>query len=106
MNARKSDLREIVVAIIFGKEKVAYEPSQLAHLTLGVAEVLGRRAGGSGSAHIHSAEQQLKDADATLVQEVFWDLIIERVITIGIDAANAELPWFRLHSDAVANLKR
>jgi hypothetical protein len=105
MNPRKSELREIVLAIIFGKENVAYDPFQFAHLTLGVSEVLRRRAGGTSSASIYS-EQRLNDADTMLVQEIFWDLIVERVITIGGDAANAQLPWYRLHSDAIANLKR
>jgi hypothetical protein len=69
-----------------------------------VAEVLRRRAGGADSASIYAPH--LDDSDAVLVQEIFWDLIVERVLTIGADAANSQLPWFRLHSDAKDNLRR
>jgi hypothetical protein len=105
MNARKSELRDVVLDIIFDREKVTYDPSQFTHLVSGVAEVLGRRASGSRSG-INSLEYGLNDGDKTLVEEIFWDLFTERVITLGLDAVNIEFPWFRLHSDAAANLKR
>jgi len=32
---------------------------------------------------------------AELTREVFWDLVIQRVLTIGMNAQNSEYPWFR-----------
>lgn len=103
MNARKSELRDIVLAVIFGKEEVNYPPNQFNHLAMGVALILSRRSGGVS---FSSPEPRLSNSDTMLVQEVFWDLVVERVITIGLDAENSLFPWFRLHSDAETNLKR
>jgi hypothetical protein len=41
-----------------------------------------------------------------IVLEVFWDLFIERIVTVGKDAANDSMPSFRLHSDARSNANR
>lgn len=38
----------------------------------------------------------LADRDANLVNEIVWDLIIERVLAIGINKANANWPFLRL----------
>jgi hypothetical protein len=43
MNVRKQEIREIVLAILFGREKVKYQPDQFSHLILGVGEVMARR---------------------------------------------------------------
>ena len=101
MEKRKAELREVVLDIILGKETVTRDRWQVAHLTSGVAEVLSRR--GSGEVFTAEAaldEPRLEESDWQLVQEIFWDLICERVITPGFDSANGELPFFRLHSEA------
>ena len=103
MDARKAELRKIVVDIIFGKENVFYPPTQFAHLALGVAEVLDRRA---GNTNVDISQQRLNSNDGDLVREIFWDLFTERVITIGMNPDNPSFPWFRQHSNAAANLKR
>ena len=93
--------------ILAGREKVQYEPTQEAHLLLGVAEVLGRR--GGRQADIHSAFQhidELNHDDKLIALEVFWDLILDRVITPGYNYPNSKLPHFRLHSEAGKRLKR
>jgi hypothetical protein len=99
----KSELRQIVLDIIFGKENVFLDPWQFGHLTAGVAEVLYRRAGfaDSAMASLSQPERKLEEDDWLLVQEIFWDLIFKRVITIGSDKANPEFPHFRLHSSSV-----
>ena len=104
---RKSELRKIVLDIILGKEQVVLEPSQFGHLTSGVAEVLyrGSRSADSSAHALSEPEHKLDDEDWLLVQEIFWDLITEQIITIGLDSANPVWPWFRLHSEAVQNLE-
>ena len=46
------------------------------------------------------------EGDKMLVQEVFWDLIYQRVLAVGIDLANREFPFFRLHSDFEDNITK
>jgi hypothetical protein len=46
----------------------------------------------------------LSDQDALLINEVVWDLIVERVITPGIDNLNNEWPW--LHVSNMDKLKQ
>jgi hypothetical protein len=101
MDKRKAELRKIVLDIVLGREAVTYERWQFAHLAAGVAEVLSRR----NSAEVFTAsgvlqEPRFEETDWRLVQEIFWDLICERVITPGFDSSNSELPFFRLHSEA------
>lgn len=106
MKTRKNELRSIVLDIVFEREKVSFEPSQFGHLTAGVAEILERQAGDrTFSGSVFTPQVRLDPQDEMLVQEIFWDLIVERVLTIGNDSANPLFPWFRLHSDAEANLK-
>jgi hypothetical protein len=40
----------------------------------------------------------LKDRFYILMNEVMWQLIIQNVITPGLNASNPELPWFRVTS--------
>ncbi len=44
--------------------------------------------------------------DKLLAQEIFWDLIYQRVLTLGIDVANREFPFFRLHSNFEENVEK
>jgi len=107
MKNRKSELREIVLDILLYKEKVMFSPSQFGHLTAGVAEVLFRRDNPNSDAFRGIAfppERELEENDWLLVQEIFWDLVSERIINVGMDSANAQYPWFRLHSEAEEKL--
>lgn len=40
----------------------------------------------------------LRDRFHVLTQEIMWQLIIQNVITPGMNASNIELPWFRITS--------
>jgi hypothetical protein len=99
---RKAELREIVLDIVFKREHVTYDPYQFEHLALGVAEILNNRA--SRPARFQG-ESQLNESDWLLINEIFWDLIVERVITLGFDRSNSEYPFFRLSSHAQKNLE-
>ena len=85
--------------IIAGREPVTYSPNQVGHLFAGVAQVAARRAGRPEGLD----DPRLDSEDATLAHEVFWDLILDRIITPGADDINP-LPFFRVHSEA--DLKR
>jgi hypothetical protein len=105
MGPRKAELRKIVLDILFRRETVGYEPSQFANLVIGVAEVLERHAGSKATSQkLFPHSPQLESTDRLLVQEIFWDLVVERIITIGLNVSNPDFPWFRLHSEAQSNL--
>jgi hypothetical protein len=97
----KSEIREIMLDIIARHEPVKYEPDQCEHLFIGVAQVAERRAGKTEGLD----DPRLNHDDAILALEVFWDLILDRIITPGTDDINP-LPFFRVHSEAGDRLKR
>ena len=39
---------------------------------------------------------ELSVAEKTLLMEVFWDLFREGIITLGINDAHADFPWFHV----------
>lgn len=93
--------------IVLGRERVAFQASQLAHLVAGVAEVLTRRTPTiSSSTSFFPSEPRLDRSDEMIVREIFWDLVVDKIITPGLDPSNAQFPWFRLHSEAESNRKK
>jgi hypothetical protein len=104
VNTSKAGLRNVILDIVFGRETVHYSPTQFEHLAIGVAEVLQRRQGPPSASVWPAGDQRLCEADWLLVNEIFWDLVAERVLTPGMNSSNLKFPWFRLHSEAAANL--
>jgi len=101
MDHQKSELRAIILEILAGREKTDLEPYCLQNLFAGIAEVLERREPHLPDPRsIELPRVSLSDADTLLAQEIFWDLLIERIITPGYNLANQSLPYFRLHSEA------
>ena len=49
-----------------------------------------------GPGLVSFSEPKLSNSDETILQEVVWDLIVERVLTPGLDAMNPEWPWLRM----------
>lgn len=92
------EIREAVVDIILGKERVCYEPSQFTSLVAGVAEVFSRRqsAPRPQQHHFAGSGDGLHPHDAELVRDVFWDLFRQGFITLGMDDCNQNWPFFRL----------
>ena len=94
MNKRKQFIQQIVLDILWGRKEITHHsPRQLDHLEAGVYEVI-------------DAEDQHVEGDKLLVQEIFWDLIYQRVLTLGTDLANREFPFFRLHTDFEENVNQ
>jgi hypothetical protein len=101
MTKRKKEFRKIVLDIIAGREASKYEVYQKDAFFGAVAEVLQRQTGKTPDDHDrYPRDPRLEHDDKLLVQEIFWDLILERVITPGLDFPNSELPYFRLHSES------
>jgi len=47
---------------------------------------------------VYGATYSLQNHDNELVREIIWDLIIERILTIGIDSTNPNWPFLKLTS--------
>jgi hypothetical protein len=97
MDHSYEEIRSVVLDIIAKREKVRYEPSQFANLVAGVAEVFERRDGGPNQGHF-SRDPHLSPNDNELVREIFWDLFLQRIVTLGCDNANRDFPWFKVSS--------
>ncbi|MCA9088024.1 MAG: hypothetical protein KDA90_05240 [Planctomycetaceae bacterium] len=94
MDHSYEEIRNVVLDILAGREKTAYEPSQFQHMLLGIGEVLERREGTTKPDRHHRAEPS--HADRELFPEVFWDLFRQGVITLGLDDSNREFPFFKV----------
>jgi hypothetical protein len=94
MSARKQLLRDVVLDVVFRREAVTYDPSQFAHLTAGLAEILNKRRSTTREINVFPHDPRLERADEMLVQEIFRDLVIGRILTIGLDASNREFLGF------------
>lgn len=91
------EIRKVVLDILAEREKVSYAPTQYENLKIGVAEVFNRRDGhGSEVGSFAGRQTQLPRSDAEVLLEVFWGLFREGVITLGMNDANREFPFFRV----------
>jgi hypothetical protein len=82
------EIRSAVVGILLGIEEPSV--SQFGRLPSAVHQVLSLRAGKDPSTLRQSNQ------DEELVRDVFWDLFRQGVITLGMNNANSNWPWFRL----------
>jgi len=92
------EIRSIAIDILAGKEQVHYTPNQYVHLSIGVAEIIQKRDPCLGSREISGRDPRLSTNDDLLLQEVFWDLFRQGIITLGLDGSNNNFPWFRVSS--------
>ena len=46
----------------------------------------------------YGSSSALSEQDKGLVEEVFWELFREGIITLGLDSSNRGYPWFRVSS--------
>ena len=89
------ELRAAALDILTGRERVAYDPSQYEHLSLGLGEVLARREGRIQPGHF-GGTFPLDAQDKEALLELFWDLFRQGIITLGMNDNNREFPFFRL----------
>jgi hypothetical protein len=95
-NHSYEQIREVVVDVLLGKEQTAFEPHQYVNLVSGTAQVLGRRVGAREEGNAPGYEHRLSTSDEELVRDVFWDLFRQGMITLGMNNANPNWPFFRL----------
>lgn len=89
------ELRSVALDILAGREKAPYEPTQYEHLSLGIGQVFAQREGRIQPGHF-GATYSLDRQDKETLLELFWDLFRQGVITLGLNDANREFPFFRL----------
>jgi hypothetical protein len=98
MDHSYEEIRNVMIDILAGREKTTYGPSQYGGLLTGAAEVFQRREGRTLAPSILHHEPRLSANDAELAREVFWDLFRQGIITLGMNDANREFPWFKVSS--------
>ncbi len=89
------ELRSVALDILAGREKAPYEPTKYEHLSLGIGQVFAQREGRIQPGHF-GATYPLDRQDKETLLELFWDLFRQGVITLGLNDANREFPFFRL----------
>jgi hypothetical protein len=90
------EIRDVVIDILLKRVAVFYEPSQWVSLQSGVAEVFACRETKPDQQFHPSQQPPLHPYDAELVRDVFWDLFRQGFITLGMNDANPQWPFFRL----------
>jgi hypothetical protein len=93
------EIRAVALDLLAGREQASYDLTQYQNLLVGVAEVFERREqrphdrGYQGAGTFGSS---LSSNDRELFLEVFWTLFREGIITLGLNDANREFPFFRI----------
>jgi hypothetical protein len=89
------EIRSIALDILAGRETVPYETSQYENLSLGIGQVFARRENRIQPGN-YGARYPLDRQDKELFLEVFWDLFRQGIITLGLNDANRNFPFFRV----------
>lgn len=93
------EIRAAAIDVLARREPVSSPPEQYGPLMNAIAEVFERREGASPSAGYQRTPtfaHRLSAHDRDLFLEVFWSLFREGIITLGVDDANREFPFFRV----------
>ena len=97
MNHSYEEIRSAALDILAGREKQPLDkPNQYEYLSKAVAEVFARREKRAEDLQGSRYDFRLGSADAELFLEVFWELFRQGIITLGMNNANREFPFFRL----------
>jgi hypothetical protein len=95
MNHTYEEIRQCILDVLAGRERGRYGFTQYRNLQITVAEVFLRRENPSRSIQ---GESRLSPDDQDLFLEVFWDLFRQGIITLGLNDANPDFPFFRVSS--------
>ncbi len=96
MKTTKAEIRKIALDLLLNADE---PPSHKDHLDDKILDELKRKHGDKPDKQQQDAEGS-SEYDWQMFNELFWDLILDRIITPGIDAIHPALPNFRLHSEA------
>ena len=111
MNTRKKEIRDIIDRIIdepAGSPVHSFEGLKVRVIAALNPQSESARASEETAAMVYSREPHEPDLspdDWALLSEIYWDLIVDRIITPGLDAQNREFCRFRIHSEYVPRLK-
>jgi hypothetical protein len=89
------ELRAAALDVLAGREEVSHEPSQYESLSLGIGQVFAQRENRIQPGHF-GATYSLDREDKETFLELFWDLFRQGIITLGLNDANRQFPFFRL----------
>src|SRR2546421_375743 len=92
-NHSYEEIRDVVIALLAGREGSQHNLEQFEGLKTAMAEVFERRSGRQTGGRF-----SISRADSDIFREVFWDLFRQGIITLGLDDANPQYPWFRVSS--------
>jgi len=95
MSHSHEEIRAVALDILAGRETCSYPPNQYEHLRIGIAEVFSRRENPIQQRQ-ERMPRRLDDQDSEIFLEVFWDLFRQGIITLGMNDANREFPFFRI----------
>lgn len=93
------EIRSAAIDALAGREGAPGYPEQYASLMKAIAEVFERREGtrpATGGQRTTAFAHGLSPHDRDLFLEVFWSFFREGIITLGVNDANRELPFFRV----------
>jgi hypothetical protein len=99
MNHSFEEIRSAAIDLLSGRESASHDLNQYEHLLLAVSDVFQRRDGSAPRLqHFSTAQATLSNHDREIFLEVFWTLFREGIITLGMNDANREFPFFRVTS--------
>jgi hypothetical protein len=105
MKTRKQEIRDIVLRIIedpAGSPVHTFDGLRLRVIAALYPQSESARMSEEMAAATFNREPHeidLSKDDWALLSEVYWDLVLDRVITPGMDAQNREFYRFRIHSE-------
>jgi len=93
------EIRQVVIDILSGQEKGRHivDVNQFGSLESAVAKTFAIRAGAlPNDMDVHQA--RLSQQGTEDFREIFWDLILQRIIVPGMNSSNPNLPFFKVTS--------
>lgn len=94
MNHSYEEIRDVILDLLSGREKGAYELNQYDNLAIGVAEVFHRRENEKQTDRHYRPQLDVQEKELT--RDIFWDLFRQGIITLGYNDRNQEYPFFRI----------
>lgn len=95
IESRKDLLKDVVLRIIYGKEKTFFMPNQFENLVSGVGEILNREK--SGACVSAPPAYFVSEKDRSLINEIFDELDKAGIIGLGSDEDNKDYPFFHVN---------
>lgn len=102
MNHSYEEIRKAALDVLAGRESGSYGHSQYRNFQITVGEVLSRR---DNPSFRPKGETRLSPYDSEIFLEVFWDLFRQGIITLGLNDANPNYPFFRVSATGKRILK-